>query len=151
MTMKKAILLFVHIIAFLGKSDAQIFHPVHWSYGFKKIDATEVVLFLKADIDEGWHIYSAFQKDGGPVRTSFVFAPSAGYSLDGDIGEPQSVTKYEKSFEMNVSYFEKQVIFQQKIHIRTKQVIVKGGLKYMVCNDKQCLPPETVSFEIPVK
>jgi len=129
---------------------AQILHPVRWSYAAKRINATEAVILLKADIGEGWHIYSAYQKDGGPVKTSFEFTPSADYSLAGGISEPQPVTKYEKAFDMNVSYFEKQVIFQQKIHLKAKQVLIKGNLKFMVCNDRQCLPPETVSFSGPV-
>ncbi len=29
--------------------------------------------------------------------------------------------------------------------------IVKGTLEYMVCDDAQCLPPETVEFSISVK
>ncbi|MGN6181831.1 MAG: protein-disulfide reductase DsbD N-terminal domain-containing protein [Mucilaginibacter sp.] len=142
----KRIGLLLGLLIVLNVAEAQILRPVHWSYGIKKTSQTEGVIFIKADIDKGWHIYSAFQKDGGPVKTSFTFVPSATYSLDGEVSEPQAVTKHEKAFEMDVHYFEKQVIFQQKIHLKAKQCLVKGSLKYMVCSDKQCLPPETVSF-----
>lgn len=132
-------------------SKAQILHPVKWSYAAKITGPNEAVIFLKATIDQGWHIYSAYQKDGGPVKTSFTFSPSPDFEIVGPLSEPKPVTKYEDAFEMDVSYFENQVIFQQKVHLKSKQATVKGSLKFMVCNDRQCLPPETIRFEIPIK
>src|SRR5882762_2636022 len=98
---------------------AQIENPVHWSYAAKKISKTEAVLFLKATIDEGWHIYSQKKVDnGGPVRTRFVFTPSANYTLIGTTIEPEPTTSFEESFSMNVSFFEHSVTFQQKIKLK---------------------------------
>ena len=132
-------------------SYGQILHPVKWAYGAKRINSTEAVLFLKATIDDGWHIYSAYQEDGGPVKTSFTFLPSAAYVLSGDIIEPRPLTRYEQAFRMEVSYFENEVIFQQKIKLPDSPAFVPGNLKFMACNDRQCLAPETISFNIPVK
>jgi hypothetical protein len=117
------------------QTQAQILTPVHWSYAAKKISKDEAVVFMKATMDEGWHVYSQTVKDGGPVKTT----------------EPTPVTKYEKVFSMDVSYFEHEVIFQQKIKLKAGQVTVKGTLEYMTCNDHQCLPPEDVEFSIAVK
>ncbi|MNW21061.1 hypothetical protein D3C71_2217640 [compost metagenome] len=52
---------------------------------------------------------------------------------------------------MNVSYFGNQVVFQQKVKLNKATATVKGTVEFMVCNDKQCLPPDEVSFNIPVK
>ena len=52
---------------------------------------------------------------------------------------------------MDVSYFESSVIFQQRVKLDAPAATVKGTLKFMVCNDQKCLPPETVNFEIPIK
>jgi DsbC/DsbD-like thiol-disulfide interchange protein len=130
---------------------AQILAPVKWSYAAKKISKTEAVLLLKATIDNGWHIYSTQQKDGGPIKTSFTFTPSKDYVINGVIAEPKPTTKFEQVFKMNVSYFEKAVIFQQKIKLKKDQTNIKGKIEFMVCNDKQCLPPDDVDFSIPVK
>jgi DsbC/DsbD-like thiol-disulfide interchange protein len=130
---------------------AQIETPVKWSYAAKKISSTEAVVFLKATMEDGWHIYSLNVKDGGPIKTSFTFAPSKAYSLIGKASEPKPVTKYEKSFSMNVSYFEKEVVFQQKIKLKLPNAsVVKGKLEYMTCNDHKCLPPEDIDFSIPL-
>jgi DsbC/DsbD-like thiol-disulfide interchange protein len=147
--MKKFIILTIFSLC-LVQAYGQILHPVKWSYGAKKISKTEAVVFLKADIEDGWHIYSVNQKDGGPVKTSFTFSSSAAYQLIGTVREPAPVTKYEEAFNMDVSYFEHSVIFQQKIKM-TAAAEVKGSLNFMVCNNQKCLPPETIEFTIPVK
>jgi len=148
--MKKLILMAAAVVLTLG-AYAQIETPVKWSYAAKKISPTEAVVFLKATIEANWHIYSLNVKDGGPIKTSFTFAPSKEYSLVGKPSEPKPITKYEKTFSMNVSYFEKTVTFQQKIKLKSaKATTVKGQLEYMTCNDKKCLPPEDVDFTIPL-
>jgi thiol:disulfide interchange protein DsbD len=71
--------------------------------------------------------------------------------LVGKTGEPKPVTKYEDTFKMNVSYFEKEVVFTQKIKLKSTNVAaIKGQLEYMTCNNQKCLPPEDVNFTIPV-
>ncbi len=130
---------------------AQIESPVKWSYAAKKISSTEAVVFLKATIQDGWHIYSLNVKDGGPIKTPFTFSPSKLYSTLGNTLEPTPETKYEKSFSMNVSYFEKSVIFQQKIKLKSPDAkVVTGKLEYETCNDMKCLPPEDIDFSIPL-
>jgi DsbC/DsbD-like thiol-disulfide interchange protein len=57
----------------------------------------------------------------------------------------------EPAFGMKVAFFEKSVIFQQKVKVSKFPVTVKGSVEYMVCNDEKCLPPDTKSFSIPVK
>lgn len=139
-------------ISFLGTGlFAQILQPVKWSYAAKKINSTEAVLLIKATIDNGWHIYSTQQKEGGPVKTSINFTPSKDFALNGALAEPKPVTKMEQVFKMNVLYFEKAVVFQQKIKLKKEQTNIKGKIEYMVCNDKQCLPPDDIDFSIPVK
>jgi DsbC/DsbD-like thiol-disulfide interchange protein len=130
---------------------AQILTPVKWSYAAKKTGKNEATLFLKATIDNGWHIYSLHIGEGGPIKTSFTFTPAKTYTLAGKVFEPSPISKYEESFKMKVSYFEKEVIFQQKIKLNTDQAVVKGKLEYMTCNNQKCLPPEDVDFSIPVK
>ncbi|MEO3408532.1 protein-disulfide reductase DsbD domain-containing protein [Mucilaginibacter sp. CAU 1740] len=148
--MKKII--FTALTSIIGTvAYSQILAPVKWSYAAKKIDKEQAVVFIKATIDKGWHIYSQNVADGGPVKTSFRFDKSDDYTLNGNTSEPKAVSKYEKAFSMNVQYFEQSVIFQQKVKLKNGQVSVNGTLNYMVCSNQQCLPPEDVEFSIPVK
>jgi hypothetical protein len=148
--MKKLGLLVAVLMITIG-AFAQIETPVKWSYAAKRISPTEAVVLLKATIQPGWHIYSQTVKDGGPIKTSFAFRPSKDFTLVGKPIEPKPATKFEKAFKMNVSYFEKEVVFQQKINVKSANaVIVKGKLEYMVCNDIKCLPPEEVNFTVTI-
>ena len=147
----KTVIIASLMLAMASAVKAQILTPVKWSYAAKKTGKNEAVVFLKATIDDGWHIYSQTVKDGGPVKTSFTFTPSTAYALIGNTIEPTPVTRNEKVFNMDVSFFEKSVIFQQKIRLKANQTIVKGTLEYMTCNDKQCKQPEDIEFSITVK
>jgi thiol:disulfide interchange protein DsbD len=137
------------LLALQGKS--QILQPVRWSYAAKKNSATEAVVFIKATIDAGWHVYSQFVKEGGPVKTTISFNPSKTFVLVGKTIEPKPITRVEKVFDMEVGFFENNVIFQQKIKLKAKQVTVSGKLEYMTCNDQKCLPPDDIDFSIPIK
>ena len=148
--MKRIFLVLTALIITLG-AKAQVESHVRWSYAAKKISATEAVVFIKATIDQGWHIYSQTVKDGGPVKTEFTYTPSKEYALVGKTIEPKPITKYEKVFSMNVGYFENSVVFQQKIKLKSaKAAAVKGKLEFMTCNDSKCLPPDEVEFSIPL-
>lgn len=148
----KKILFTVLLLSIAGLVKAQIENPVKWAAGAKKISNTEAIVMLKATIDDGWHIYSQKKADnGGPVSTRFTFAPSADYTVIGATAEPAPVTRFEESFSMNVSFYEHSVIFQQKIKLNKPATIVKGTIKFMVCNDEKCLPPDTVPFTAEIK
>ncbi|WP_316821807.1 protein-disulfide reductase DsbD N-terminal domain-containing protein [Pedobacter gandavensis] len=147
----KNLFLFAVALLFSMTASSQILKPVKWSYAAKKTSKTEAVLYLKATIEEGWHLYSQNIPDGGPVKTSFTFTPASSYKLNGKTIEPKPIVKFEKAFDMNVGYFENSVIFQQKIKLTGANATVKGTLEFMVCDESQCLPPETVQFSIPVK
>jgi hypothetical protein len=146
--MKKFITSAVILLLFTVTTKAQILTPVHWSYGAKKLNKDEAVIFIKATIDDGWHVYSQFVKDGGPVKTTITFSASPAYTLIGKTIEPTPITRNEKVFSMNVSFFEHEVIFQQKVKLKAGKAMVKGTLEYMTCNDHQCLPPDDIDFSV---
>lgn len=150
--MKSIIVLIIFIASiFVIPASVQVLSPVKWSYSAKKISKDKAVIFVKATIDNGWHIYSTTQQEGGPVKTSFTFTPSKDYEVTEAVSESKPLTKYETAFAMNVSYFENSVIFSQKVKLNTPSATVKGSVKFMTCNDQKCLPPETIHFEIPIK
>jgi thiol:disulfide interchange protein DsbD len=148
--MKKLLLLMVALVICAG-AYAQIETPVRWAYAAKKLNSKEAVVYLKATIQPGWHIYSLNVGDGGPIATSFAFSKSKDYTPVGKPTEPTPISKFEQAFKMNVTYFEKEVVFSQKISLKSAAATnVTGKLTYMTCNDKKCLPPDDVDFTIPL-
>jgi hypothetical protein len=145
------LLVVISVLLFNLASFAQIENPVKWGYFAKRINPTEATIYIKATIDDGWHIYSQHIEEGGPTKTEITFTPSNGYSLVGKTIEPKAQTKFDKYFKMTVGWFEKEVVFTQKIKLKSANVIaVKCKLEFAVCNDKNCLPPDEATFNIPV-
>ncbi|WP_316785954.1 protein-disulfide reductase DsbD domain-containing protein [Pedobacter frigiditerrae] len=147
--MKRIILFAVLIFTFSGVN-AQLEKPVSWSYLAKKTNKNEATLYLKARMQNRWHIYSLAVK-GIHAKTGFNFSPSKDYTLTGKTMEPKPVSRYDKILKLNLTYFENEVVFTQRIKLNKTSTIVKGKVEFMACNDKQCLPSEEVSFSIPVK
>jgi DsbC/DsbD-like thiol-disulfide interchange protein len=132
-------------------ANAQILAPVKWAYAAKRLNKTEAVILVKATIEKGWHIYSQNVADGGPAKTALVFKKSDEYSLVNNPTEPKPLKKFEKAFDMDVTYFENTVVFQQKVKLVKDQPVINGTISYMACSNKECLPPEDITFSVSVK
>lgn len=131
--------------------NAKIYDPVKWSFRSVPDGSNQATLIITADIEPGWHVYSQFIPEGGPIPTTFKFKPSADYKLIGSVSEsPKAETAFDKNFDMQISWHKKRVEFQQKVAITKASATISGSLDFMVCNDERCLPPAEVEFSIPV-
>ena len=52
---------------------AELVDPVHWTWKAEQTGKGEYKLIFTAKIDKGYHTYSQYMGDGGPVRTQFTF------------------------------------------------------------------------------
>src|SRR5690606_41862511 len=107
--MKKISLAFAIVLFAISGAFAQILKPVKWQFGAKKLNDHEAVVFMKATINNGWHIYSQHLEDGCPIPTSFSFKSSQNYTLVGQPAETKDKTNYEEDFDLTVDYFDNQV------------------------------------------
>ena len=131
--------------------NAKIFDPVNWSYSSEKINDKEYDLLLTAKIEKGWHLYSQFIEEGGPIPTSFKFNSSAAYRLIGKVTEsPKPITAFDKNFNMEIAWHKNQAVFKQRISLNKPITAITGVLEFMVCDDQRCLPPAEVEFEVPL-
>jgi DsbC/DsbD-like thiol-disulfide interchange protein len=135
----------------LNSASAQIDKPVRWSYLAKKVSKTEAVIYLKATVQNGWHIYAQNIQGSEALKTKFSFSPSKIFTLSGKTEEPKPIVKYEKVLKMNLSYFEREVVFQQKIKFNKNAFTIKGKVEFTACTTSKCLPAEEIDFSIPVK
>ncbi|MES2873120.1 MAG: cytochrome c biogenesis protein CcdA [Bacteroidota bacterium] len=153
----KYLLTFVALFLSIGANaqfadpNAKIEDPVRWSYRSEKISDAEFDLVITANIEKGWHVYSQFIKEGGPIPTSFKFTPSKSYKLKGTVIElPKAVSAFDKNFDMQIAWHKEKVDFRQRIVLNVPNTTVSGMLEFMVCNDQKCLPPAEVEFKIQV-
>ncbi|MCB0703805.1 MAG: thioredoxin family protein [Saprospiraceae bacterium] len=125
-----------------------LFDPVHWSYGFNKIDDTTFDLIVSAKIDEGWAVYSQFlESDDGPIATYFDFEEGDHYSLIGKAEESGGIKKsFDPVFEMELVKFFHDAVFTQRVKVTDPTKPVTGYFEFMTCDDTRCLPPKEVEF-----
>ena len=127
-------------------------NPVSWSYSTSSLNDSTAELLITATIEPGWHLYSQFIPEGGPIPTSFTFEESDSYSRIGTVTEGKPHEEYDPNFEMVLKFFGEKAVFKQKIKVKnTKNFTIKGELEFMVCNDEMCLPPEYVDMSFSVK
>lgn len=121
---------------------------VDWSVSY---DSQSESITFTATIDEGWHLYSQdIDESLGPVATSFQLEENKkAFKPIGKTMEPTPITKYDKNFEGELSFFEGTVQFTQKLKVKSSTE-VKGKITFMVCNEVMCLPPSDFDFNLKI-
>jgi thiol:disulfide interchange protein DsbD len=148
--MKKFLIIFLTLISVIAS--AQIFIPVEWEFSQKQLSDTEIELQFKANIDDGWHLYSQFIGDDGALPTTFTFFNEGGYKLIDGVAEGQPIEEFDPMYDMVLKYFGDEAIFSQKIKVTSAEDFkLNGDVYFMACNDVKCLPPEAVEFSFTIK
>ncbi len=119
---------------------------VEWTVSY---DSQSESISFTAKIEEGWHLYSqSIDESLGPVATSFQFEENnKNFKLIGKTMEPTPITKYDKNFEGELSYFEGSVQFIQKLKVKSSAELT-GKITFMVCTEEMCLPPVDIDFNL---
>ncbi|MCV6630159.1 MAG: protein-disulfide reductase DsbD family protein [Flavobacteriaceae bacterium] len=146
----KRVILYL-LLAFFQFAGAQIVEPVKWRTELNRISETKLELIAIADIEMGWHLYSQAVPAGGPIATQFAFSQQDNYQLIGKTTEEAGYTDFDKTFKMDIKYFEGSVRFVQQIQIIAPIEKLEAEVEFMACNDTQCTPRTFVDlvFEFP--
>jgi thiol:disulfide interchange protein len=131
---------------------AQILQPVTWSTSVRTLDAGKLELVATAKIDAGWHVYSQFIGDDGPIPTTFTLPTSKDLKTEGPVREPKPIKEFDKNFGMELAYFAKKADFVITAkRINNAAFTYSAEVEFMVCDDERCLPPDLVSlvFKVP--
>ena len=120
---------------------AQAVAPVQWDFKVLSTDPFTTSISLRATLSPGWKLYSQHNHEGGPLPTKITFTPDTRYYLEGiteEYGKRETI--YDDDYEMNVSWYEDQVIFIQKIKSEKNDAMIKGNIEYVICNEQLCIP-----------
>ena len=127
---------------------AQMMNPVHFTSELKKGKGAEAEIVFTATIDGGWHVYSTDLGNDGPIAATFNIVKMEGAEKVGRLTPVgNEIKKYDKLFEMELKYFEKQAQFVQKIKFTKPTYDIDCYLEYGACNDESCLPPSEVALK----
>lgn len=137
------------IIAFAAL--AQSGTKVKWDYTVKKIGDKKYEIRMVANIQPGWHLYSQTQSaDAIALPTTITFAKNPLLTI---AGKPKEVGKvidtYDKATQSRSRFYSNKVEFVQVVIVKSNvKTAVAGDVEFMVCDDKQCLPPDKTKFTV---
>jgi hypothetical protein len=147
--MQKTLLLSLAILIG-GISMAQSSTQVKWTNTVKKIAEKTYEVHMTAEIGGDYHLYAQNVGGDGPIPTTFTFTKSPLFSLEGPVKEEgKLIKKFESAWSHDVRYYERTVDFIQVIKLKGNvKTNLAGKVEFMVCNDKQCLPPADVDIKV---
>jgi thiol:disulfide interchange protein DsbD len=133
-------------------NNGQMSDPISWDASVEKENDSIFKLVFTAYLEEGWHLYSQEEADIeiAPIATTFSYNNSLEtFELLGATKEPEVQPIYDQVFEADITYFEQEAVFTQRIKVISGQLPeVITEIYFSVCDDEKCLPPETEKFTI---
>ena len=138
------------LICLTTTSFSQVKNPVKWTFTASKTGPGKYTVNMKAVLEKGWHLYSQQTPEGGPVPTTVSFTKNPLVTLSGKVKEIGKLeTVFEKLFDVNVKQYSNEVTFQQSVTVKgSVKTNLAGSVEYMLCNERECLPPTKKPFTV---
>ena len=133
---------------------AQSGTKVKWDYVIKKIGDKRYEVRMVANIQPGWHLYSQTQSaDAIALPTTITFAKNPLLIVSGKTKEVGKVVDaFDKATQSRSRFYSKKVEFVQIVTLKSNvKTSIVGDVEFMVCDDKQCLPPDKSKFTIKIE
>lgn len=138
------LLAFVSIIV-----SSQIIEPVKWEVSHEMKDDNVVEVTFIARMDTGWHLYSQFLDNSGPLPTTFNYDNLNKAVLKGETtSQSKVITEYDPNFETELSWYVHKAVFKQLFQVESDDYSISGNISYMACNDESCINPSPYEFSI---
>ena len=107
---------------------------------------------VKAIIEDTWHLYSIQPVVDGPIPTSFS-SGSDSLFLAGDITESEPDINFDPNFNMDIGWHDNEATFYLPLAFAStisgpSTIVI--NVRFMVCDDKMCLPPTTRTLVQPI-
>ena len=124
-----------------------------WACSVNYLDGNQAELVMKATVEGGYHLYSQFMEDGGPIPTTFNFPESGDFKKNGKVSEsPKPIEETDETFGTLVRFFAKNAEFRQRITIRSAvDFEIAATVDYQVCDDETCIPFSDIDLRFKVK
>lgn len=125
---------------------------VEWSFSVVKTGEGQYDVHMTAVLGSEWHTYSQETPAGGPAPTVVSFTPNPLVTLEGPVKEVGKLDKhFEPLFGVEVRQYSAKVDFVQHVVLKHPvKTSLSGKVTFMVCNDRECLPPEGKGFTVGV-
>ncbi|MBK7851378.1 MAG: hypothetical protein IPJ66_09670 [Bacteroidetes bacterium] len=109
--------------------------PATWTFTIENKTKESATLIFDVKFEKGWHMYSQFTSDGGPLPALFTIDSSACYQKIDGVTEPEPVTEFDSLFGVSVKYFIEKATFRQKVKLNGNSCKIKGKIEYQACKE----------------
>ena len=130
---------------------AQVLSPVQWTFTSIKVAEKVYEVKLTANIQSGWHMYSQKQPaDAINIPTEIQFNKNPLVVLDGKAIENGKMEVFsDKRLGISANQYSGKVEFVQKVKLKAGvKTNISGSVEYQTCDDKKCLPPKKLVFNV---
>jgi thiol:disulfide interchange protein DsbD len=134
----------------LRQASATRLNPVSWSIEPDTSHATPgstALIHLRAQIEPGYHLYSATTPSHGPIRTTIALRNPPVSLLRIDVYQPPPNRHIDPTLNVPVETFEKTVDFPVALKVASGvadgNVTLEIAVRYQACSSELCLPPVT--------
>jgi cytochrome c biogenesis protein CcdA len=108
---------------------------------------------LRIRMDEGWHVNANKPLDQFSIATEVSFPESELYSLGKAVYPEAKTMSFSFSPGVPVAVYEHEFLIGFEINVAEgvsgRPLSIPANLRYQACNDKQCLLPANLVFQIP--
>jgi thioredoxin:protein disulfide reductase len=103
---------------------------------------------VTAAIANGWHINSVKPLDDFVIPSELKFDPATAELLHADF-PPHELKDFTFSGGKKLAVYEGTIAIPFQGKLKSGATAIKATLRYQACNDSVCLPPKSVSADIP--
>ena len=146
--MKKLLLLFYCSMLFGQQFD----DPANFRFSIDDVRQGEVALItLDTELEYGWHIYAIYGVPDGPESTTMRVEGSIVDQV-GRIIEPNPIEAFDEGFMIITKYHKNKPQFKIPVQINDDTPLgsysLKSTVRYQVCNEGLCYPPNEYTQDI---
>ena len=129
---------------------------VTWKSTIDKADGVQkgevVTVTFEATIRKGLHVFSAKPPDKDANLPTELVADGKGCAPEGPLAESGKLIEMnDEVFETQVRYYKDSVTFRQKFKVKDPKAVIKGTLKYQVCDEAGLCTMQMESFSFTLK
>lgn len=144
---KRLAIILIAMLSMAISLNAQILEPVKWNFSSEHVDGKDYLVF-KADIDDGWYVYSQYLKsEDGPIKTEITYDNPPSKLVGKAVESGDKVEGFDSVFKMDVTKYKKKLTIKQQVIFDGNKPAV-GYLTFMTCNNEKCLNPTDLDFSI---
>jgi DsbC/DsbD-like thiol-disulfide interchange protein len=123
--------------------------PVQWRITMDSASGNIRHIRFDASVSPGWHLYSQYIEEGGPIPTEFIFREESFIAIGKPSEEGKRVTFHDEIYGMDISWYADRVTFIQKLELTNQVTSIDGFIEYMTCSGDVCVPAKK-QFSVPV-